>query len=74
MRELEKYFPLMRKTHFRLYKLITTIVREKLLEEEEGEKIKRLLENIEDHAKQIVRTAETILHTTQESQLDDVLE
>ena len=72
--KLEKYFPLMRKTHFRLCRLLTIIVREGLLEREEGETIKKLLENIENNARQIARTAETILDTTQKNQLDDVLE
>lgn len=70
--ESEKHFPLMRKTHFLLYRLIMTIVREGHLEGEEGDKIKKLLEAIEGNAKKIARTAEAILNPVQENQLDDV--
>ena len=62
--ELEKHFPLMRKTHFRLYRLIMTIVREGHLEGEEGDKLKKLLEIMEANVKQIARTAEAILCTS----------
>ena len=75
-KELELHFPLMKQTHFRLCRLMMNIVREGGLEGEEGDKIKKLLEDIEDNAKQIARTAEAILcpsHKNKSFLSEDVL-
>ena len=74
--ELELHFPLMKQTHFRLCRLMMSIVREGGLEGEEGDKLKKLLEIMEANVKQIARTAEAILcpsHKNKSFLSEDVL-